>query len=124
MLIAAATRRASCRSSIEQQLPNDRSPLLLCDASYSCMDRPMTSWPCSTSSPAATDESTPPLIATTTRSRRWGGTRSRRSGGPRSRARSDPLGLMGQLGQLEEELGAGEVPPRIRLQLGRALHAD
>src|SRR5512135_3136148 len=64
MRMAAATRRASCRSSIVQQLPNDRSPLALSDTSYSCMDRPMTSCPCSTSSAAATDESTPPLIAT------------------------------------------------------------
>ena len=29
MLIAAATRRASCRSSIEQQLPNDGLSLAL-----------------------------------------------------------------------------------------------
>src|SRR4051794_32840604 len=75
---------------------------------------PMTSCPCSTSNPAATEESTPPLMATTIRSRRSGG----------SRSRSDPLGLMGQLGQLEEELGAGEVTAGIRLELGRAPHAD
>src|SRR5436309_7560043 len=31
------------------------------------MDTPMTSWPCSASSAAATDESTPPDIATTMR---------------------------------------------------------
>src|SRR5438552_13394334 len=31
------------------------------------MDRPMTSWPCSASSAAATDESTPPDMATTIR---------------------------------------------------------
>src|SRR5215510_15713673 len=67
MSIVAATRRASCRSSIEQQLPNDRSPSAVSDASYSCIDRPMTSWPCSASSAAATDESTPPDIATTIR---------------------------------------------------------
>src|SRR4029434_3770591 len=34
-------------------------------ASYSCIDTPMTSWPCSASRAAATDESTPPDIATT-----------------------------------------------------------
>src|SRR2546428_5705525 len=61
MLIADATRRASYKSSSEQQLPNDCSPLW----SYSCIDRPMTSWPCSASSAAATDESTPPDMATT-----------------------------------------------------------
>src|SRR2546425_5208411 len=64
MLMAAATRRASCRSSIEQQLPNEVCPSLW---SYSCIDRPMTSCPCSASSAAATDESTPPDMATTIR---------------------------------------------------------
>src|SRR5262245_46768757 len=60
-----ATRRASWRSSIEQQLPNDRSSPPA--ASYSCMDRPMTSCPWSASNAAATEESTPPDIATTIR---------------------------------------------------------
>src|SRR6267378_6752303 len=64
MLMAAATRRASCRSSIEQQLPNEVCPSLW---SYSCIDSPMTSCPCSSSSAAATDESTPPDMATTIR---------------------------------------------------------
>src|SRR5205809_4125418 len=64
MLMAAATRRASCRSSIEQQLPNEVSPSLW---SYSCIDSPMTSCPCSSSRAAATDESTPPDMATTIR---------------------------------------------------------
>src|SRR3989442_15335916 len=64
MLMAAATRRASWRSSMEQQLPNEVCPSLW---SYSCIDRPMTSWPCSASRAAATDESTPPDIATTMR---------------------------------------------------------
>src|SRR5881628_2964904 len=64
MWMAAATRRASCRSSMEQQLPNEVCPSLW---SYSCIDRPMTSWPCSASSAAATDESTPPDMATTIR---------------------------------------------------------
>src|SRR3954462_13215498 len=62
MPIAFATRRASCRSSIEQQLPNEVSPPAW---SYSCIDRPMTSCPCSARSAAATDESTPPDMATT-----------------------------------------------------------
>src|SRR6266576_1824108 len=64
MLMAAATRRASWRSSIEQQLPNEVCPSLW---SYSCIDSPMTSCPCSSSRAAATDESTPPDIATTIR---------------------------------------------------------
>src|SRR5947208_15933679 len=64
MWMAAATRRASCRSSMEQQLPNEVCPSLW---SYSCIDRPMTAWPCSASSAAATDESTPPDMATTIR---------------------------------------------------------
>src|SRR5712692_8053750 len=64
MLMAAATRRASCRSSSVQQRPN-----VVCPSrwSYSCIDKPMTSWPCSASSAAATDESTPPDMATTIR---------------------------------------------------------
>src|SRR5437867_4210649 len=64
MWMAAATRRASCRSSMEQQLPKEVCPSLW---SYSCIDRPMTSCPCSASSAAATDESTPPDMATTIR---------------------------------------------------------
>src|SRR6185295_18718943 len=72
MLIAAATRRASCRSSIEQQLPNEVCPSLW---SYSCIDSPMTSCPCSSSRAAATDESTPPDIATTIRIRNLRGPR-------------------------------------------------
>src|SRR5262245_3863634 len=50
---------------MEQQLPNDRSPSPA--ASYSCMDSPMTSCPWSASNAAATEESTPPDIATTIR---------------------------------------------------------
>src|ERR1019366_3662190 len=65
MLIAAATRRASCKSSSVQQPPNAGSPSRCPEASYNCIDRPMTSWPSSASSAAATDESTPPDIATT-----------------------------------------------------------
>src|SRR5437867_10494379 len=64
MLMAAATRRASCRSSSVQHRPNELCPSVW---SYNCIDRPMTSWPCSASSAAATDESTPPDIATTMR---------------------------------------------------------
>ena len=65
--MAAATRRASCRSSSVQQVPKLRSPPASPDASYSCIDRPMTSWPASASRAAATDESTPPDIATAMR---------------------------------------------------------
>src|SRR2546428_8311069 len=62
--MAAATRRASCRSASVQQRPNEVCPSVW---SYNCIDRPMTSWPCSASSAAATEESTPPDIATTIR---------------------------------------------------------
>src|SRR5689334_5546673 len=63
-----ATARASATVSGEQQLPNLRAA-----SSGSCQGQtrsvtPTTSWPCSTSSAAATDESTPPLIPTTMRS--------------------------------------------------------
>src|SRR5262249_41319906 len=64
MPIVRAARRASCRSSIVQQLPNVTSP---CCWSYSCIDRPITSWPALANRPAATDESTPPDMATTMR---------------------------------------------------------
>src|SRR3954451_12744368 len=47
---------------MEQQLPNEMSPPAW---SYSCIDRPITSCPSSARSAAATDESTPPDIATT-----------------------------------------------------------
>src|SRR6185369_3318192 len=68
----AATRRASWRSSIVQHVPKARDDGPLSDTcepawSYSCIDMPMTSCPARTSSPAATDESTPPDMATTTR---------------------------------------------------------
>ena len=60
----AATRRASCRSSIVQQVPKRTCPSRW---SYSCIERPITSWPCRARSAAATDESTPPDMATTMR---------------------------------------------------------
>src|SRR5581483_4020539 len=60
--MAAAARRASCRSSSVQQLPKRMSPSRW---SYSCIDTPITSWPWSASMAAATDESTPPDMATT-----------------------------------------------------------
>src|SRR6187401_2384624 len=68
----AATRRASWRSSIVQHVPKARDDGPASDVcepawSYNCIDMPMTSCPARTSKPAATDESTPPDIATTTR---------------------------------------------------------
>src|ERR1035438_10731555 len=54
-----ATRRASSTSATEQQ-PESESP----PQSFSVA--PTTSWPCSIKRPAATDESTPPLMATRT----------------------------------------------------------
>src|SRR5918993_5959382 len=59
-----ATRRASCRSSIVHQVPNLAWPSCW---SYNCIERPSTSCPWSTSSAAATEESTPPDIATAIR---------------------------------------------------------
>src|SRR5262249_12917905 len=60
-----ATARASCRSSSAQQRPKDGPVPSVW--SWSCMDTPTTSWPCSASRAAASEESTPPDIATTTR---------------------------------------------------------
>src|SRR5215470_5167892 len=65
---ARATWRASSTASVPQQLPNR-----FVGASASCRGQtrmviPTTSYPCSTSKAAATDESTPPLIPTMTRS--------------------------------------------------------
>src|SRR5262245_50832929 len=57
----AATRRASSTSLTLQQPESDSPP-------QSLSVTPVTSWPCSSSNAAATDESTPPLIATSTRS--------------------------------------------------------
>src|ERR1035441_10867053 len=54
-----ATRRASSTSATEQQ-PESESP----PQSFSVA--PTTSWPCSIKRPAATDQSTPPLMATRT----------------------------------------------------------
>ncbi len=58
----AATRRASSTSETLQQPESDSPP-------QSLRVTPVTSWPASVSSAAATDESTPPLMATSTRSR-------------------------------------------------------
>ena len=55
-----ATRRASSTSATEQQPESDGPP-------HSLSVAPTTSWPCSTRSAAATEESTPPDIATSTR---------------------------------------------------------
>ena len=65
MPIADATRRASCRSSSVQQRPKLWG--MPSRWSYSCIDSPTTSWPASASRAAATDESTPPDMATTIR---------------------------------------------------------
>src|SRR5580692_12897958 len=54
-----ATRRASSTSATEQQPESDTPP-------QSFNVAPTTSWPCSIKRPAATDESTPPLMATRT----------------------------------------------------------
>src|SRR5204862_2604780 len=63
-----ATARASCRSSRAQQRPKDGpSPPVW---SWSCMEIPTTSWPCSWRRAAATEESTPPDMAATTRTGR------------------------------------------------------
>src|SRR6185503_5377281 len=58
------TRRASFTESREQQGRSGRSP----SWQKSFIVAPTTSYPCSTSIAAATDESTPPDIATSTRS--------------------------------------------------------
>src|SRR5688500_11776918 len=63
-----ATRRASSEASVPQQEPKRAAP----SASgrvHTFMVTPTTSKPCSTSSAAATDESTPPDMPTTMRSR-------------------------------------------------------
>src|SRR5215813_2703466 len=59
----AATARASSMSSGLQQLPQRAAP----EYDHTRRVMPRTSCPCSTSSAAAADESTPPLMATTTR---------------------------------------------------------
>src|SRR5687767_9397982 len=68
MPIVRATRRASSEASVPQQEPKRGAP----SASgrvHTFMVTPTTSKPCSTSSAAATDESTPPDMPTTMRSR-------------------------------------------------------
>ncbi len=55
------TRFASRTALTEQQ------PFSASEDSHSCIVTPVTSWPCSRSSAAATEESTPPLMATKTR---------------------------------------------------------
>ena len=61
----AATAFASWKSSSAQQRPKEgpSPPVWSC----SCIDTPTTSWPSSLSRAAATEESTPPDIATTIR---------------------------------------------------------
>src|SRR5262245_32848519 len=60
-----ATALASCRSSSAQQRPKEGpAPSVW---SWSCMEIPTSSWPCSWSSAAATEESTPPDMATAMR---------------------------------------------------------
>src|SRR4029453_1072082 len=84
--MAAATRRASYRSSSVQQVPKLRSPPVSPDASYNCIDKPMTSWPSSASRAAATDESPPPDIATAMRIWLESGSVVELSGRPHSQA--------------------------------------
>src|SRR5262249_31057789 len=64
---ARATCRASSTASLPQQLPK-RCARSSASRGQTRMVTPMTSAPCSTSSAAATDESTPPLMPTTMRS--------------------------------------------------------
>ena len=61
----AATRRASSAASSEQQLFLNSE--YVSATSWRRIQTPTTSWPCSWRSAAATDESTPPDIATRTR---------------------------------------------------------
>ena len=61
----SATRRASPASSFEQHPREPVRNVPGADDSARCT--PTTSWPASTMRAAATDESTPPLIATRTR---------------------------------------------------------
>src|SRR6478736_1230856 len=60
---SAATLRASSTADREQQPPcRDASPES--SRGHCCSVTPTTSWPCACSSAAATDESTPPDMAT------------------------------------------------------------
>src|SRR6185369_2995177 len=66
----AATRPASMTSSMVQQGREEpAAPAVSLPLSQSCMVAPITSYPCSRSRAAATEESTPPLMATSTRPR-------------------------------------------------------
>src|SRR5436309_2498005 len=69
----AATRRASSTSATLQQPESDSPP-------HSLSVTPVTSWPAARSRAAATDESTPPLMATSTRTSAPGGDGA--AGGP------------------------------------------
>src|SRR6185369_8332290 len=71
----AATRPASMTSSMVQQGREEpAAPAASLPLSQSCMVAPVTSYPCSRSRAAATEESTPPLMATSTRPRPVSGT--------------------------------------------------
>src|SRR4051795_9453344 len=87
MSSCAATRRASSTSPTLQQPESDSPP-------QSLSVTPTTSWPASRSSAAATDESTPPLIATNTFTAR---PPTRRSCDGHPDPRSRPLGPFGRL---------------------------
>src|SRR6266540_7499150 len=63
-----ATFRASSADSIEQQLPKRLAGSSASRHGQTRSVTPTTSYPCSTSSAAATEESTPPLMPTTIRS--------------------------------------------------------
>src|ERR671936_1391295 len=65
MPIRAATRRASSTAESEQQPPC--TPASSCPRGHCWSVMPTTSWPCAASSAAVTLESTPPDIATATR---------------------------------------------------------
>src|SRR5947207_7764132 len=60
---SAATLRASSTADREQQPPCREASSEL-SRGHCCSVTPTTSWPCACSSAAATDESTPPDIAT------------------------------------------------------------
>src|SRR5882672_8995491 len=63
-----ATARASSEASVPQHDPNRSTASSDRRAAHTRIVTPTASCPCSTSSAAATDESTPPLMPTTTRS--------------------------------------------------------
>src|SRR6266542_5189429 len=118
-----ATWRASSTVSGEQQLPNRAVRSSGSRHGHTRSVMPTTSWPCSTSRAAATEESTPPLIPTTTRSAMSGSL-------PALAARAgDELGQAVQLfargvGDLDpaRALGPDQPHPRGERRAERVLH--